>query len=62
LVPEPSQRITIMAGVIDPATTTMIDHIMAELELLNWCMDYRDELLLSITVKLGLLLLTPAKM
>jgi hypothetical protein len=35
LVPEPSQRITIMAGVIDPATTTMIDHIMAELELLN---------------------------
>jgi hypothetical protein len=51
-----------MAGTVDPVTTTTIDHIMAELELLNRHMDHREDLLLSIMVKLGLLPLTPMKM
>jgi hypothetical protein len=51
-----------MANTVDPVTTTTIDHIMAELELLNRRMDHREDLLLSITVKLGLLSLTTMKM
>jgi hypothetical protein len=35
LVLESSQRIAIMADAVDLVTTTTIDRIMAELELLN---------------------------
>jgi hypothetical protein len=43
-----------MADAVDPATTTTIDHIMAEMELINRCMDHHEACIKSIAAKLGL--------
>jgi hypothetical protein len=55
-----------MAGAVDPAATTtftkQIDRIMAEIELINRCLDCHKTYLMSIEATLGLLPLAPAKM